>query len=89
MNLFVTRSEAHRGLDAFVRAAMDAPAVLDGSSIVQGWRPVGTAMGSETPPPLVGSTLTCIEVPLHSKDLRTAAEQDHAVESSEQVQLGL
>ena len=32
----------------------------------QGWEPVQVDLGSEVPPPLVGSTLSCLEVPLQA-----------------------
>ena len=57
-------------------------------SRTKGWQDVEIVAGSSRPPPRVGATLTCIEVPLHAKGL-TKEEVEMATVASEAQQYGL
>lgn len=52
----------------------------------QGWEPVVEKFGSEHPPPLVGATLTCLQVPSLSKGLDA---DDLQAAAGDKAQLGL
>ena len=54
----------------------------------QGWELVPTGL-SESPPPLVGATLNCLEVPLHAKGVKAAEEDQLAQLAAEGPQYGL
>ena len=54
----------------------------------QGWEAVPTIL-SEAPPPLVGATLSCLEVPLHARGIKASEEDAVAELAAQGPQLGL
>ena len=55
----------------------------------QGWSRVHEMQGSESPPALVGATLSCLEVPLHARDIKSYEEDAIAEIAARGPQLGL